>query len=68
MEVDFLNVTFNLERNTYRLYKKPNNNLIHINNLSNHPPQIIKHLTNQSHLTYRKILQVLKYLNNQLNV
>ena len=27
MEVDFLNVTFNLERNTYQPYKKPNDNL-----------------------------------------
>ena len=63
MEVDFLNATFNLERNTYRLYKKPNDNLTHINTLSNHPPLIIKHLTNQPHLT----LQVLKYLNNLNN-
>ena len=44
-EVDFLDVTFNLERNTYRPYKKPNDNLTYINTSSNHPPQIIKHLT-----------------------
>ena len=30
-EVDFLEVTFNLERTTYRLYKKPNDNLMYIN-------------------------------------
>ena len=44
-EADFLDVTFNLERNTYRPYKKPNDNLTYINTSSNHPPQIIKHLT-----------------------
>ena len=44
-KVDFLDVTSNLERNTYRPYKKPNDNLTYINTSSNHPPQIIKHLT-----------------------
>ena len=28
-EVDFLDVTFNLENNTYRPYKKPNDKLIY---------------------------------------
>ena len=45
MKVNFLDVTFNLERNTYRPYKKPNDNLTYNNTSSNHPPQIIKHLT-----------------------
>ena len=45
MEVSFLDVTFDLERNTYRPYKNLNDNLIYISNSSNHPPQIIKHLT-----------------------
>ena len=30
-EVNFLNVTFNLEWNTYQPYKKPNDNLTYIN-------------------------------------
>ena len=34
-KVKFLDVTFNIERNTYRPYKTPNDNL----------PQIMKHLT-----------------------
>ena len=42
MEIDCLNITFNLERNTYRPYKKANDN---INISSNHPPQIIEDLT-----------------------
>ena len=44
-EVDFLGVTFNLENNTYRPYKKPNDKLIkliYIDVSSNHPPQIKK--------------------------
>ena len=44
-EVDFLDVTFNLTNNTYRPYKKPNDNLTYINTSSNHPPNIIKQLT-----------------------
>ena len=40
-----MNVTFNLERNTQRPYKKPNDNLSYINTSSNHPPQISEHLT-----------------------
>ena len=43
--MDFLDVTYNLERNTYRPYKKPNDNLTYVNISSNHPPQIIKHVT-----------------------
>ena len=43
-EVDFLDVTFNLENNTYCPYKKPNDKLIYIHTKSNHPPQIIKQL------------------------
>ena len=31
MEVNFPDVTFNLEQNTYRLYKKTNDNLTYIN-------------------------------------
>ena len=44
-EVDFLDVTFNLERNTNQPYKKPNDYLTYINTSSNHPTQIIKLLT-----------------------
>ena len=44
-EVDFLDVTFNLENNTYRPYKKPNDKLIYTDVSSNHPPQNKKQLT-----------------------
>ena len=41
-EVDFLDVTFNLENNTYRPYTNPNDKLIYVDVSSNHPPQIKK--------------------------
>ena len=44
-EVDFLDVIFNLENNTYRPHKKPNDKLIYTDVSSNHPPQIKKQLT-----------------------
>ena len=39
--VDFLNVRFNLNDQTYEPYRKPNNNPVYINKHSNHPPNII---------------------------
>ena len=65
MEVEFLDVTFNLERNTYRPYKKPNDNLT--------PHKIIHHKSLNASLKtsvkdYLKILQVLKYLNNLIQI
>ena len=41
-EIDFLDVTFNLENNTYRPHEKPSDKLIYIDVSSNHPPQITK--------------------------
>ena len=45
VEVNFLDVTFNLRNGSYRPYKKPNDELKYINVLSNHPPQILQQLT-----------------------
>ena len=42
--VDSLDVTFNLLDETYKPYKKPNDQLLYVNTSSNHPPQIIKQL------------------------
>ena len=38
--VDFLDITFNSNNDTFRPYKKPNNLLSNINKSSNHRPQI----------------------------
>ena len=45
-EVYFLDVTLNLQNGIYRPYKKPNNKLLYIHSLSNHPSQIIRQLPN----------------------
>ena len=42
--VDFLDVTFNLLDETYKPYKKPNDQPLYVNTSSNHPLQIIKQL------------------------
>ena len=45
-EVDFLDITLNLQNDTYCPYKKPNDKLLYIQLLLNHPPWIIKQLPN----------------------
>ena len=42
--VDFLDITFDLNSNTYKPYNKPSNNILYIHNESNHPPSVIKQL------------------------
>ena len=42
--VNFLDVTLNLTTGKYQPYNKPDNNLLYINILYNHPPNIIKNL------------------------
>ena len=42
--VDFLDITFDLNHETYKPYKKPNDTLMYINTSSNHPPQVIKQI------------------------
>ena len=49
-EVDFLDVTFDLRKETYQPYKKENDKLFYINTSSNHPTSIIKQIpTSVSH-------------------
>ena len=45
-EVDFLDVTLNLQNGTYRPYKKAKDKLLYIHSSGNHPPPIIKQLLN----------------------
>ena len=42
--VKFLDVTLNLKTGKYQPYDKPDNTLLYINILSNHPPNIIKNV------------------------
>ena len=41
-EVNFLDIAFNLRSGRYLPYKKPNDKLLYVHTLSNHPPQIIR--------------------------
>ena len=42
--VDFLDVTFDLDSGIFKPFIKPNDSPLYINNLSNHPPSILKNL------------------------
>ena len=61
-EVDFLDVTLNLQNGTYHPYKKPNNKLLYIHSSSNHPLQTIKQLQNSISERLLKILLTKKFL------
>ena len=58
-----MDVTFNLSDETYRPYKRPNDEIRYINVLSNHPPQIIKQLVHTINNTLSKNLPGEKLFN-----
>ena len=41
-QVNFLDVTLDLERETFKPYRKPNDQPLYVHKLSNHPPSVIK--------------------------
>ena len=43
-EVNFLNVTLNLPRNSFAPFTKPNNTIKYVHSQSNHPPNILKNI------------------------
>ena len=46
IDVNFLDVTFNLANETYQPHNKPNDEIKYINVSSNHPPQSITEIAN----------------------
>ena len=44
VEVDYLDISFNLTDSSFRPFKKPNASIKYVNKLSNHPPQVIKNI------------------------
>ena len=42
--MNFLDVTLNLQEETFSPYRKPNNDPLYVDSRSNHPPSIIKHI------------------------
>ena len=45
-QIDFLDVTLNLNTGLHLSYKKPNDTLLYISTSSNHPPQVIEQFPN----------------------
>ena len=62
--VNFLDVTFNLARNSFEPYAKPNNIPTYINAKSNHPPAIIKNLPCAINKRLSKISSCKEVFNN----
>ena len=42
--INFLDVTLDLNRDSFSPYLKPNNKLLYVNSQSNHPPSILKNI------------------------
>ena len=42
--IDFLDISLNLNDNTYKPYTKPGNNILYVHKDSNHPPAILKNI------------------------
>ena len=42
--VNYLDITFNLNDGTYKLYTKPNNETKYIHKNLNHPPSVIRQI------------------------
>ena len=42
--VEYLDVLFDLKNDTFKPYRKPNNDPLYINMKSNHPPSVLKHI------------------------
>ena len=42
--VEYLDVLFDLKNNTFKPYRKPNNDPLYISMKSNHPPSVLKHI------------------------
>ena len=61
--VDFLDVTLDLRNESYKPYRKPNDNTLYINASSNHPPSILKQLPKISANASPELRHPKKYLN-----
>ena len=44
IQMNFLDVSFNILNSSYRPYNKPNSPILYVNNNPNHPKQILKQL------------------------
>ena len=68
--VNYLDITFDLRKDTYLPYRMPDNPPVYINNCSNHPPTVIKQLPKSISKRLSDCHQMRKFLKklNQLTV
>ena len=64
--VDFLDVTFDLVKDIWKPYCKPNNKALYMNRHSNHPRNISKQLPKSIKNVYLNLHKKLMYSTNQL--
>ena len=62
--VNFLDVTLNLSDGSFSPYRKPNDESLYINSMSNHPPNIIKHLPKSINRRISSLLCNEEHFNN----
>lgn len=59
--VNFLDVTFDLSSGSYKPYMKPNNKLLYVHRLSNHPPALLGESSPEKdgcwRLTFRQLVR-----------
>ena len=63
--VYFIDIYFNLVKEIYHLYKKPNDDPLYINKKSNDPLSILQQLSNSISEEFQKFHQINVFLNNQ---
>ena len=63
--VYFIDIYFNLVKEIYHLYKKPNDDPLYINKKSNDPLSILQQLSNSISEEFHKFHQINVFLNNQ---
>ena len=63
--VNYLDVTLNLKDATFRPYHKPSDQMQYIHTESNHPPNIIKHITASIETVYQTYSPLKQYSKNQ---
>ena len=63
--VYFIDIYFNLVKEIYHLYKKPNDDPLYINKKSNDPLSILQQLSNSISEEFQKFHQINVFLHNQ---
>ena len=65
--VNFLDIYFDLVKEIYHLYKKPNDDPLYINKKSSDPLSILQQLSKSISEEFKKFHQLNVFLNNQIS-